>query len=46
MIEGAAATAIAAVKDGAIGGRRVAAIVTGRNIAFDLFMRCANVPIH
>lgn len=39
MIEGAAATAIAALADPAIQNQRVAAIITGRNITLDLFNR-------
>jgi threonine dehydratase len=38
MIEGAAGTAIAAMDDYRIGGRRVAVVVTGRNITTDLFI--------
>ncbi len=37
IIEGAAATAVAALDDMPASGRRVAAIVTGRNIAMDIF---------
>lgn len=39
MIEGSAAASVAALADPRIEGRRVAAIVTGRNITFDLFER-------
>ncbi len=39
MIEGAAAASIVALADPGIEGRRVAAIITGRNITFDLFER-------
>jgi threonine dehydratase len=39
MIEGAAAASIAALADPRIEGRRVAAIITGRNITFELFER-------
>lgn len=39
MIEGSAAVSIAALADPRIEGRRVAAIITGRNITFDLFER-------
>lgn len=39
MIEGAAAVSIAALADPRIEGGRVAAIITGRNITFDLFER-------
>jgi len=39
MIEGSAAASIAALADPRIEGRRVVAIVTGRNITFDLFER-------
>jgi threonine dehydratase len=42
MIEGSAATSIAALVDPRIEGRRVAAIVTGRNITFDLFERAVS----
>lgn len=37
IIEGAAATAVAALDDMSAVGRRVAAIVTGRNITMDIF---------
>ena len=37
MIEGAAAVGVAALADARLEGRRTAAIITGRNIAFDLF---------
>lgn len=39
MIEGSAAAAIAALADERVEGRRVAALVTGRNITLDLFER-------
>ena len=39
MIEGAAAASIAALADPSIEARRVAAIITGRNITFELFER-------
>jgi threonine dehydratase len=39
MIEGSAAVSIAALGDDRLQGRRVAAIITGRNITFDLFTR-------
>ena len=39
MIEGSAAASIGALADPRIEGRRVAAIITGRNITFDLFER-------
>jgi threonine dehydratase len=39
MIEGSAAVSIAALGDARLRGRRVAAIVTGRNITLDLFTR-------
>jgi threonine dehydratase len=39
IIEGAAATSIAAVADERLKGKRVCAMVTGRNIALDLFCR-------
>jgi threonine dehydratase len=39
MIEAAAAVSIAALNDERLRGRRVAAIVTGRNITLDLFAR-------
>jgi len=39
MIEGSAAVSIAALSDARLRGRRVAAIVTGRNITLDLFAR-------
>ncbi|MFL6212448.1 MAG: threonine/serine dehydratase [Blastocatellia bacterium] len=39
MIEGSAAASIVALSDARLRGRRVAAIVTGRNIALDLFAR-------
>ena len=39
MIEGAAAVSVAALGDERLRGRRVAAIVTGRNITLDLFAR-------
>ena len=39
MIEGSAAAAIAALEDSRLRTGRIAAIVTGRNIAFDLFMK-------
>lgn len=39
MIEGSAAVSIAALGDVRLRGRRVAAIVTGRNITLDLFKR-------
>jgi threonine dehydratase len=37
MIEGSAAASIAALTDARLKGQRVAAVVTGRNIALDLF---------
>jgi threonine dehydratase len=39
MIEGSAAVAVAALEDARIEGRRVAAVITGRNISLDLFAR-------
>ena len=39
MIEGSGAAAVAALSDPAIQNRRVAAIITGRNITLDLFNR-------
>jgi threonine dehydratase len=39
MIEGSAAVAIAALSDPRIEGERIAVVVTGRNIGFDLFAR-------
>jgi threonine dehydratase len=39
MIEGSAATSIAALTDEKVKGQRVAAILTGRNISLDLFSR-------
>jgi threonine dehydratase len=39
MIEGAAAVSIAALGDGRLKGKRVCALVTGRNITLDLFLR-------
>jgi threonine dehydratase len=39
MIEGSAAVSIAALGDARLQGRRVAALVTGRNITLDLFAR-------
>jgi threonine dehydratase len=39
MIEGSAAVSIAALSDARLRGRRVAAIITGRNITLDLFTR-------
>ncbi|MEN3334075.1 MAG: threonine dehydratase [Blastocatellia bacterium] len=39
MIEGSAAVSIAALSDERLQGRRVAAIITGRNITLDLFTR-------
>jgi threonine dehydratase len=39
MIEGSAAAAIAALSDPGLEGRRVASIITGRNITLDLFAR-------
>ena len=39
MIEGSAAVAIAALNDPRIEGERIAVVVTGRNIGFDLFAR-------
>jgi threonine dehydratase len=41
MIEGSAAVAVAALSDSRLQGRRVAAIITGRNITLDLFTRAA-----
>ncbi|HJQ27354.1 MAG TPA: threonine/serine dehydratase [Blastocatellia bacterium] len=42
MIEGSAAVSIAALDDARLRGRRVAAILTGRNITLDLFTRLVN----
>jgi threonine dehydratase len=39
MIEGSAAASIAALSDPRLEGRLIAAVVTGRNISFDLFTR-------
>jgi threonine dehydratase len=39
IVEGAAATSIAALIDERLRGKRVCAMVTGRNIALDLFSR-------
>ena len=39
MIEGSAAASIAALTDARLEGRKVAAVITGRNISFDLFNR-------
>lgn len=39
MIEGAAAVGVAALSDARHAGQRVAAVVTGRNITLDLFMK-------
>jgi threonine dehydratase len=39
MIEGSAAVSIAALGDPRLEGQRVAAVITGRNISFDLFTR-------
>ena len=39
IVEGAAAASIAALADERLGGKRVCAMVTGRNIALDLFSR-------
>ena len=39
IVEGAAATSIAALTDERLRGKRVCAMVTGRNIALDLFSR-------
>lgn len=44
MIEGSAAVSIAALGDARLQGRRVAAIITGRNITLDLFTRIAVEP--
>jgi threonine dehydratase len=41
IIEGAAATGIAALDDMHIGGRRAAVVVTGRNITMDAFIDVA-----
>jgi threonine dehydratase len=39
MIEGSAAVSIAALGDSRLDGQRIAAVITGRNISFDLFAR-------
>jgi threonine dehydratase len=39
MIEGSAAVSVAALRDRALTGKTVSAVVTGRNISFDLFAR-------
>jgi threonine dehydratase len=39
MIEGSAAVSIAALSDARLEGRKIAAVITGRNISFDLFAR-------
>jgi threonine dehydratase len=44
MIEGSAAVSIAALADPRLEGHRVAAVVTGRNITFELFARVISGP--
>jgi threonine dehydratase len=39
MIEGSAAVSIAALGDSRLDGQRIVAVITGRNISFDLFAR-------
>ncbi len=44
MIEGSSAAAVAALDDARITGRRIAAVITGRNISLDLFKSVMRDP--